>query len=193
RYLLNTEKRFSIWEERSAEWMCGLREWQAARAPASADILSRWRETLADLPHGRGGLAPADLLAGIFARFGGPVEFDELVGIVGQIWGVDDPPAAPEQAARELESAQPDPADQLEWKQWMSRLWEEIRELPQGQRAALLLNLKCGAESSAVALLPLIGVASIREVAEVLGLPAEEFAQLWSQLPLDDLAIAARL
>ena len=194
RYLLNTEKRFAIWEDRAAEWLCGLAEWQAKnRPPAAGDILSRWRDKLADLPRGRAALEPADLLNRIFTRLGAPVPFDELVGMVGQIWGVDDPPAAPEQAAGELESSHLNPADQLEWKQWMSRLWGQIRELPQGQRAALLLNLKCGAESSAVALLPLTGVASIREIAGVLGMPAEEFASLWNQLPLDDLAIAARL
>jgi RNA polymerase sigma factor (sigma-70 family) len=194
RYLLNTDTRFAIWESPSAGWICGLRDWQAGRRAApSGDVVNRWREKLSDLPHGRSGLPPGDLLAKIFERFGGPVEFDELVSIVGQIWGVDDPPAAPEKAAQELEAANPDPEHQLELKQWMTELWAQIRDLPQGQRAALLLNLRCGAESSAAALLPLTGVATIREVAEVLGLPAEEFAKVWNQLPLDDLAIAARL
>ncbi|HTS30768.1 MAG TPA: hypothetical protein VMH81_33070 [Bryobacteraceae bacterium] len=194
RYLLNTEQRFAIWESSAGAWLCGLRGWQSGRRPApSEDVVNRWREKLADLPHGRAGLPPGDLLARIFERFGGPVEFDELVSIVGQIWGVDDPPAAPEKAARELEASGTDPATRLELKQWMAELWAQIRDLPQGQRAALLLNLRCGAESSAVALLPLTGVATTREVADVLGFPAEEFAGLWNQLPLDDLAIAARL
>jgi len=194
RYLLNTGKRLAIWERRAGDWICGLRDWQVAqRAAVSGEMVNRWREKLSDLPHGRSGLAPAELLARIFERLGGPVEFDELVSIVGQIWGVDDPPHAPEKAARELESADADPARRLELKQWMTELWAQIRDLPQGQRAALLLNLRCGAESSAVALLPLTGVATIREVAEVLGFPPEEFAQIWFQLPLDDLAIAGRL
>ncbi|HLK69582.1 MAG TPA: hypothetical protein VKU19_39400 [Bryobacteraceae bacterium] len=194
RYLLNTEKRFAIWEDPSAGWICGLRAWQSGRPMASSeDVVNRWREKLADLPHGRSSLAPAELLAKIFERFRGPVEFDELVSIVGQIWGVDDPPVAPEKAARDLEAVEVDPATRLELKQWMTELWSQISELPQGQRAALLLNLRCGAESSAVALLPLTGVASIREIAKVLGLVPEEFAKIWNQLPLDDLAIASRL
>jgi CRP-like cAMP-binding protein len=36
-------------------------------------------------------------------------------------------------------------------------------------------------------------VAGIRQIAEVLGIPIEEFAKLWNRLPLDDLAIAERL
>jgi hypothetical protein len=194
RYLLNTEPRFAIWENSTSGWMCGLCGWQAGRAPApSEDVVNRWREKLSDLPRGRSALTPGDLLAKIFERFGGPVEFDELVSIVGQIWGVDDPPAAPEKAARDLEAAGADPADRLELKQWMAELWAQIRDLPQGQRAALLLNLRCGAEFSAVALLPLCGVATIREVAEAVGFEPEEVARIWNQLPLDDLAIAARL
>jgi hypothetical protein len=75
----------------------------------------------------------------------------------------------------------------------MSELWAQIRELPIAQRAALLLNLRSGSDGAAVALLPLTGVAGIREIAGALELPSEEFAALWNQLPLDDLAIAERL
>ncbi|HEY2019291.1 MAG TPA: hypothetical protein VGH38_37545 [Bryobacteraceae bacterium] len=194
RYLLNTEKRFAIWDRGVSEWMCGLARWQFDPAPAvSQEVLNRWREKLSDIPHGRSGSHPADLLANIFERFAGPVEFDELVGIVGQIWGVDDTPAAPEKAARDLESGDAGPAERMEMKQWMQDLWEQIRELPEGQRAALLLNLRCGTVGSAAALIPLTGVATVREVAAALGFLPEEFAAIWNSLPLDDLAIAERL
>ena len=170
RYLLNTEKRFAIWERGAAEWMCGLGKWQAERIPpVSQDALNRWRDTLSDLPRGRSSLHPADLLARIFERLGGPVVFDELVGIVGRIWGVDDPPAAPETAARDLESGDAGPAERMEMRQWMKDLWEQICDLPQGQRAALLLNLRCGTAGPAAALIPLTGVAGVREIAATLG------------------------
>ena len=39
-------------------------------------------------------------------------------------------------------------------------------------------------------LLPLAGVASLREIAAALALPVEELARLWNALPLDDVAIA---
>ncbi len=193
RYLLNNEPRLAIWEARPSEWLCGLRTWQpGGTAPAPAARVQQWRETLADLPHGRS-LVPADLLTKIFDRFGGPIEFDELVGIVAVIWGVDDPPAAPEKAALELESGGPDPTDRLALRQWMGRLWSEVRELPPAQRAALLLNLRTGSEGAALALLPISGVATIRELADLLGFSPEEFAAIWKDLPWDDLAIAARL
>ncbi len=81
----------------------------------------------------------------------------------------------------------------LEQRRFLRALWEEIRELPPRQCAALLLNLRDAQGRDAVSLLPLTGTASLREVAAVLGLPAERFAELWQRLPLDDASIAALL
>ena len=194
RYLLSTEKRLAIWEDSKYEWLCGLKSWQTAGlAPVSAVRLHRWTEELSDLPHGRNALHPADLAAGIFERFGAPLELDKLVGIVGQMWGVEDAPVAPVSAARTVESGADDPGARLDLRRWMAELWAQIRELPQPQRVALLLNLRCSAENAAVGLLPLTGVASIREIAQALEWPAEDLAAIWNRLPLDDLAIAERL
>lgn len=194
RYLLSTEKRLGIWEDGQGGWLCGLARWQAqGRAPVSAARLHHWPEELADLPRGAEAMHPADLAARIFERFAAPVEFDELVAIVAQFWGVEDTPAAPESAAREVESGGEDPGVRIDLRRWMAELWAQIRELPQPQRVALLLNLRCSAENAAVALLPLTGVASIREIARALEWRAEDLAAIWNRLPLDDLAIAERL
>jgi RNA polymerase sigma factor (sigma-70 family) len=194
RYLLNTETKFSIWEDAVAEWLCGFSRWQAAQVPpVASDVLGHWRDLLSDLPRGQSAMHPADLLARVFERFGGPVEFDELVSIVAQIWGVDDPPAAPEKSAREVESGDADPGTRMEMQQWLAELWTQIRELPQPQRVALILNLRAGPATPAAALLPLTGIASISEIANTLGYLPEELAKIWNQLPLEDLAIAERL
>ena len=194
RYLLNSEKKFAIWEDAVAEWLCGFATWQAhGAAPVTAEALSQWRDSLADLPRGQSAMHPADLMTGIFERLGGPVEFDELVGIVAYLWGVDDPPVAPETSAREVESGEADPGLRLEMKQWLSELWAQIRELPQPQRVALILNLRAGPATPAAALLPLTGIASITEIARTLGYTAEELAGIWNRLPLEDLEIAQRL
>jgi len=189
RYLLNLDKNLAIWETGPGTWLCGLAKWQERTLGSPVNA----KDLLADLPHGRTALEPADLLKRIFDRTRAPVDFDELVGLVGEVWGVDDPPAAPERAAQDLPSGDADPVDRMELKRWMTELWDQIRDLPQPQRAALLLNLRGGADQSAIALLPLAGVASIRQVAETLDIPAEQFAELWNRLPLDDFAIAARL
>jgi hypothetical protein len=53
-----------------------------------------------------------------------------------------------------------------------------------------LLNLRAADSAPAVSLLPIVGVASIRTIAETLEFSAESFAALWKSLPLEDLAIA---
>jgi len=52
------------------------------------------------------------------------------------------------------------------------------------------MNLRAGDATPALTMLPLTGIASIREIAETLEIATEEFARLWNLLPLDDLAIA---
>jgi RNA polymerase sigma factor (sigma-70 family) len=194
RYLLTTEKDLAVWDAGNSVWMCGFGRWQTeGLAPATPDQVNRWRELLPDAPRGRQKQHPADVVTVIFERLGGPLELDDLVGIVAQIWGVEDAPPAPEKAARDLESGDVDPAQRLDLQRWMAELWKQIRELPVPQRVALLLNLRTGTDLAAVTLFPLTGVAGIREIAETLEIPPAEFAGLWNRLPLDDLGIAERL
>ncbi len=191
RYLLNNDGRFAIWDNGFATWLCGYQLWQREEArPAAAEALGNWRDLLADLPRGPNTIHPADLLTRIFDRFAAPIEFDELVGIVAFLWGVDDPAAAAESSARDVESGDPDPVHRLELTRWLGELWTQIRELPRAQRVALLLNLRAGDSAPALALLPLTGIAGIPEIGELLGFTADEFPLLWNRLPLEDLAIA---
>ena len=81
----------------------------------------------------------------------------------------------------------------MELQRWLTELWAQIRELPRAQRVALLMNLRAGDTMPALSLLPLTGMAGIREIAETLEIAPQEFARLWNLLPLDDLAIAALL
>ena len=73
------------------------------------------------------------------------------------------------------------------------RLWKEIRELPPRQAAALLLNLRDGQGRNAAILLPLTGIATLREMAAAVELPPEKLAALWGRLPLEDTALAGLL
>ncbi len=84
----------------------------------------------------------------------------------------------------------PDAALAFERRTYLVRLWEEIRELPSRQAAALLLNLRDGQGRNAAALLPLTGIATLREMAAAVGLPPEKLAELWNRLPLEDTGLA---
>ncbi len=75
----------------------------------------------------------------------------------------------------------------------LRRLWRELLQLPVRQRAALLLNLRDAEGHGMIATLPLTGVATMREIAAALEMPAVEFAALWRDLPLEDRRIAELL
>ncbi|MEO8370321.1 MAG: hypothetical protein ABI806_14145 [Candidatus Solibacter sp.] len=191
RYLLNAEKPLAVWEASAGEWVCGFQRWQnAGIAPAAAESVGHWRDTLSDLPRGTGAMHPGELLSKLFQHFSGPVEFDELVNMMAHIWGVDDPPPASEKTAREVASGEADPTHRMELQRWLAELWRQIRDLPRGQRVALLMNLRAGDSTPALTMLPLTGIAGIREIAEALEIATDEFAALWNKLPLEDLAIA---
>jgi len=139
-----------------------------------------------------------DLTRAIFQVVGAPVEFDDLVGVVADLQGITEHQVSSRvNEERETNEARlPDPragfATEIEQRSYLQRLWSEIVQLPQSQRLALLLNLR-DAQEGVIALLPLAGVASLREIAAALALPVEELARLWNALPLDDATIAARL
>jgi DNA-directed RNA polymerase specialized sigma24 family protein len=138
-----------------------------------------------------------DLLAAIFDYVGGPVVFDELLSVTAALLQIrDEPPASTEEQteSRGVQIASDeDVARQVEKRIFLERLWEEVRELPLAQRAALLFNLRDADGCGCLALFPATGVATVRQIAEALEIPAERFAEMWPQLPLDDATIAGLL
>ena len=72
----------------------------------------------------------------------------------------------------------------------MQRLWEELKQIPLNQRAALLLNLKDTEGRGCIALFSVTGIATLRQLAEVLEMSGDRFAELWNELPLEDARIA---
>ena len=195
RYVLTTEPRFALWERtgsRSSEWLCGLRIWQF-RGEQRIILTPEARQAV----HGASGAGRSRqdvvaMLASIFNSLKGPILLEELVAIVARLWGVSDHgmPIDPERA---VGSHAPSPESVLVQRRDLELLWNEVRELPVPQRVALLLNLRGNGGDSPILFLPVTGIAGIRQIAEVLNIPAEEFSNLWGRLPLDDQAIAARL
>jgi DNA-directed RNA polymerase specialized sigma24 family protein len=87
----------------------------------------------------------------------------------------------------------PDAAAALQQRGHLALLWEEIRRLPPRQAAALLFNLRDAQRGNALVLLPLTGVATMREIARTLGMSAEKLAEIWNRLPFEDSEIAELL
>lgn len=185
RYLLSKNDKFGLWQDASGEWMCGLRAWSPGAAPIKKDGQS----TAAGNPSWVSSREASLAVEQIFAASGAAIPFHELVSAVAQRWGVTD---RPEESAVEP-SAAPRIETTLENRSWLKRLWDEIIELPQRQRVALLLNLRDEHGGAALPLLPATGVATLRQIAAALEMEAVELARIWQDLPLADQDIAARL
>ncbi|HEX8070492.1 MAG TPA: hypothetical protein VF546_11105 [Pyrinomonadaceae bacterium] len=202
RYLLNSRAEFALWETTGRGWLCGFAGWRrdadvsadeprTANLPEAAHVAAR----LAGGEPARASLT--ELVAATFAEAGGPLELDELVGVVASLQGVTEAARAEDEDGQGAASALPDPrasaAEEVEQRRYLEVLWREICELPPRQRAALLLNLRDAEGRGVLALFPLTGVANVRRIAAALEVPAEEFAEWWPELPFDDARIAARL
>jgi RNA polymerase sigma factor (sigma-70 family) len=183
RYLLKPERGFDLWEAAGGEWICGCGKWRDADMPLAG--------VPSTPPEGVGHMSPCDLLSAIFKSTGGPVEFDALVDFMAELWGVKDHAAGLHLV--ESLTASDRPSAEADVRARLQRLWKEVGELSRAQRVALLLNLRVEAEKCPLELFPLSGIASMREIAAVLEISAEELAELWNKLPLDDLSIAGRL
>ncbi|HEX7294809.1 MAG TPA: hypothetical protein VF251_03580 [Pyrinomonadaceae bacterium] len=199
RYLLTHHAAFALWQTETGHWLGGFSNWMTSRIEIAS--VSKLRQ-LSDKPEilspptvsgERSCAMLVDLLKAIFRNVGAPVEFEALVNSVADLQGIKDhsEPANFEEQDVRLK-ADADFVMELEQRSYLRRLWSEIVQLPLRQRVALLLNLK-DINEGVVMLFPLTGVATIRQIAETLAIPPDEFALLWNQLPLEDAAIAARL
>jgi hypothetical protein len=200
RYLLTHDPALAVWETPQSD-LCGLASWRdatALAAPLPAGAADRaLREALADprrehVPSGR-------LVAHLLAAVGRPVAFETLVTAVAEVWAAEEERPRAERRAWGTDSAShgapptPPAVSPAEDRIYLRELWQRIQELPRRQRAALLLNLRDGEGHDLIGLLPLTGVASIRQIAGALEMPPEHLAQIWNELPLDDRAIASHL
>ena len=206
-YLLTRQSGFALWQNKNQKLVAGFAAWQKQKVTATAATNERLKSLADDerllvqirmLQSGGQYAESGDTLASIFNHLGGPVEFDELIIALAQLLGIRDQPIASTDEdenvfALTASSGERDTAWQVEKRIFLQRLWEEVRELPLNQRAALLLNLKDAEGRGCIALFPAAGIATVRQLAEMLGMSVEEFADLWNELPLEDAKIAERL
>jgi hypothetical protein len=203
-YLLTRQAGFALWHEDKDEakkQVAGYAAWKGQTPSIKADDLKRLLQNEKLIDSLGGGGDSADLkeaLATIFNHAGGPVEFDELVKTVAALLQISD---------RRIESIDEDSADagvvlagqeadvssHVEKRIFLQRLWEELRLLSLQQRSAVLLNLRDHKGRGCIALFPATGVATIDQLAEALEMSAEQLAEMWNELPLEDAKIAELL
>src|SRR5262249_48153017 len=95
RYLLTHQSGLALWEGKNSEWLAGLAIWSTQKLVTN-EALQRLRQSPQSLVEEAfpqkdvQRLSLSELVRAIFDRLDGPVELDELVGVVAQLWGIDD-------------------------------------------------------------------------------------------------------
>src|SRR5262245_4393542 len=203
RYLLTNQPGLALWKSEGKEWLCGFAAWRdlpEAPRPSVIGASALKRTALASKTAQRKNLA--ELVATIFNCTAAPVEMDDLGNVVADLCGIKDQqeqhlPLDDEQVAVRFSEQVPHPrtdvASGLELRIYLERLWAEICQLPPKQRAALLLNLSDSEGRDVIALLPVTGIATPRQIAEAVEILPEQFAALWNDFPMDDATIARHL
>jgi RNA polymerase sigma factor (sigma-70 family) len=201
-YVLTRQRGLALWQNEDGKQVAGFALWQEQKkvmTSARFEQLADNKELSTQVRILKSGKQKelAEAVATIFNNIGSPIEFDELVTTLAALMGISDQPveslAEGEDAFEFLPaSGTPDPAWQIEKRFFLQRLWEELQQLPLNQRAALLLNLK-DEGGGCITLFPATGIATLRQLAEVLEINPDNFAALWNELPLEDSRIAELL
>jgi DNA-directed RNA polymerase specialized sigma24 family protein len=194
RYVLTHEPGLALWAGDRHSWLAGRVAWRDRSTSAEAAM------RLADAG-GRLGPRPfPELVRTLIDQAGGPCRLDQLADAVGRVLGVTDESVSltdESDTSSSMESRladpSPSPADQIDNRRYLERLWSEICELPAHQRVALLLNLRDEGGGGMLGLFPVTGVATQARIGEVVGLSSDRVAELWPRLPVDDEWIAAEL
>jgi len=196
RYIFGNKKGYALWISDDGEYVCGTEEWRRSnRSPVkyAQDVNTG---VLIELP----GVGSFDLddnrkillvLEKLFKAANAPVGLNQTVNIVAEVLGLEDPVET--EIDETMASDGPGLEEELIQRWSLKEFWEAIVQLPKRHRTALLLNLRGEHGENILAFLPILRIASMRNIAATLEIGPEELAQIWNKLPLDDNAIADRL
>lgn len=189
RYLLEHSPGYAIWRK-GEQWVCGAanRRGEAPRTDLHPGWVSQVSVSQVSLP---ARVNETRAVTSIFAYAGAPLRLPDLIDATATLLNVRDHVAS--LSDMDVAGADWDRDLTIDRRRTLGRLWGEIAQLPLAQRLALLLNLREDDGSGALASLPATGVASMREIAAVIETPAGKLAEMWKDLPLNDLAIGAML
>lgn len=199
KYIFTHHPGLALWESPSGDTLCGFVGWKQINRARSGRLDQQVNE-IRDYVLKKTGTVeeksrPGEQVAAVCEFAEAPVAVDDLVSVMAEIWGIRDAPVAEVDApgvSQELRD--PNKFDEtLDNRSTIELVWKEILELPIRQRVALLLNLRDKQGGSALAMLPILRVASIKQIAAALQTSDAEMATLWNELPVEDSVIGERL
>jgi DNA-directed RNA polymerase specialized sigma24 family protein len=203
RYCLTNDPEFALWEAADLGLIGGLAGWQHKGVAEVSSFNSKSEDSREKLYTKLRGtevihLKLRDLLKRIFQSSGGPIEIDDLTGLIARCWSIEDHPVESYDDCENLPSTGSGDffasADTIiEYQQVLRQIWIEICQLSRSQRVALLLNLRSPNGMNIITLFPATRIATFAQIAKALEIPAEQFEELSAALPMDDLSIAQLL
>jgi DNA-directed RNA polymerase specialized sigma24 family protein len=201
RYLLTHHERLALWKDDADRWVCGLliarNGGKTAERIALSDEQRRDVSSRVALARSiRPGAEVIRFVLSIFEFGATPAFFDDLVSLACEVLNIEEPTevAEPENISELVSSSKKaTPLRDIEDKEFVRILWDEIKRLPLHHRAALLLNFNDDNGESLIFILPMMRIATIRQIADTLGFNHDELAKVWNELPWDDNRIASHL
>jgi len=185
-YLLTTRKEFALWKNGKV-WICGMSEWKDRSDLAEEPTLNRLNSGTFRKQNS------LEQLQNILQQSNAPVRLSDLLDLLSKLQGI-----APNESYTDPVGELPDVRcprieQELEQREFLRQLWTEIQKLPVKQRTALLLSLRDDSGGALLQLFPALGIARIKELAVALNMEPKQVANLWKDLPLDDLRIGSIL
>jgi len=199
KYILTHHPGLALWETPSGNTLCGFVGWKQITKPGSGRLDQQLTEirdyVLKKTGTAKEKSAPGEQVAAVCEFAEAPIEVDDLVTVMAEIWGIRDAPLTEVDSPNVSDLRDPSNSfdETLDNRSTIELVWKEILELPVRQRVALLLNLRDRQGGSALGMLPILRVASIKQIAEALETSDAELAALWNELPVEDSVIGERL
>lgn len=202
RELFARHRDFKIWQGIAHEQICGFSVWEGdAKSSTAMEQIRKW-QTFPDSFSVSDGdvqrLSFTKLVAEVLQQAGGPVELEALTKLLTTLLGTQDHPLESLDQEQEASQWQPiDPATnaelRLEGRATLKLLWEEIKQLPAQQRAAVCLSLMDQNGNDLFRILLESEAVTWTQLARDLDLSHDEFIEVLRQLPMDNAGVAEYL
>jgi hypothetical protein len=195
-YLLEHHPDLSHWSAADSEdQYCGFKgnESKAISALGVESIMVELRPLVEKMGLDRQGQTVA-LVREIFKIVKVGIPFEILLKVVyeaqglGHLYGL----VSLDEETRELHlpATLDETGTKLELQAELSLVWNEVMLLSRRHRAAILLNLRDAHGDSMIRLIPVLSIASMRQIAKCLEISIEDLSAIWNELPWDDNQIA---
>jgi hypothetical protein len=195
RYLLTHHPDFSLRESEN-HWICGFKQNSGNFKSFDLEQILTEITDLVNQKNLREESKIIDLTRTLFDFLKQPILFNDLLALVAEIQDIKDKTEilqSNEFLPNNYNITENKILTKLEQQESLKQIWLEIQKLSVRHRLALLLNLKDTQGNCMIHFFPLLRIATIRQIAELLEFPPEEFANIWRELPWDDLRIAEYL